>query len=93
MQQASLKITMREPVQLSEPMVGPEIRHEQSVAKKVPAPTNSTAEKSESASPSKPVKPAPGKSAKALELPRQGLGHPGAAATSGAAHVDQLRDR
>jgi len=67
MQQASLKIPMREPVQLAVPIVGTETRNEQSVAKKVLAPANSTAEKSESARASKPAKPAPGKSAKAPE--------------------------
>ena len=67
MQQASLKIPVREPFQLAEPIVRPEPRDEQSVAKKAPAPAKATAEKSGKASASKPVKPAPGKSAIAPE--------------------------
>jgi len=72
MQQASLKVPMREPIQLAGPTVRPEPREQQPiiskpVAKKAPAPTKVTAAKAEKASASKPVKPAPTKSAKAPE--------------------------
>ncbi len=72
MQQASLKVPVREPMQLAEPIVRPEPRRERPVAskpveKKAPTPTKIAAEKPEKAGASKPVKTAPAKSAKAPE--------------------------
>jgi hypothetical protein len=72
MQQASLRVPVREPMQLAEPAVRPEPRREQSVAskpiaKKAPAAARIATDKSEKVSPSKPVEPAPTKSAKAPE--------------------------
>jgi hypothetical protein len=72
MQQASLKVPVREQIRLAEPIVRTEPRRDQPVAakpvaKKAPTPARMAAEKPEKASASKPVKPAPAKSAKAPE--------------------------
>ena len=59
MQQASLKLPVREAIQPAEPIARPEPRKEQPVAKKPAAPVKAVVEK--------PAKPAPTKSAKAPE--------------------------
>ena len=65
MQQASLRVPVRDTIQPAEPIVKPEPRKEQPVAKKVAAPVKAAADKSDKASVSKTAKPAPTKSAKA----------------------------
>ena len=72
MQQASLKIPVRESIQPAEPILRPEPRKEQPaapkpVAKKAPAPAKAVAENPEKTKVSKPAKPSPTKSAKAPE--------------------------
>jgi len=72
MQQASLRVPVREAIQPADPIMKPEPRKEQPVAsrpaaKKAPAPAKAVAEKPEKTSVSKPAKPAPNKSAKAPE--------------------------
>ena len=67
MQQASLRVPVREAIQPAEPIVKPEPRKEQPVAKKVAAPAKATADKTDKTGVSKPAKPAPIKSAKAPE--------------------------
>ena len=73
MQQASLRVPVREPIQLTEPMLRPEPRKEPvaastPAAKKAPAPAKVAAEKPEKGSAAKTVKTAPVKSAKAPEV-------------------------
>jgi hypothetical protein len=63
MRQASLKVPVREPIRMVEPIVQPE--SSRSVVNKAPAPAKAAAEKPEKASASKSVKPAAAKSAKA----------------------------
>jgi hypothetical protein len=65
MRQASLKVPVREPIQLAEPVVQPQ--PSKSVVNKAPAPAKVAAEKPEKASASKSVKPASIKSTKAPE--------------------------
>lgn len=65
MQQASLRVPVRDAIQPAEPIVKPELRKEQPVAKKAAAPTKAVADKSDKTSVSKTAKPAPTKSAKA----------------------------
>ena len=67
MQQASLRVPVRESIQPAEPIVRPELRKEPPVAKKVAAPLKAAAERTDKTSVSKPAKPAPTKSAKAPE--------------------------
>jgi hypothetical protein len=72
MQQASLKVQVREPMQLAEPIARPEPPKAQPVAakpvaKKAPTPAKIAAEKLEKASAPKPGKPAPANFAKAPE--------------------------
>ena len=67
MQQASLRVPVRESIQPSEPIVKPEPRKELPVAKKAAVPVEATVAKTDKPGVSKPAKPAPTKSAKAPE--------------------------
>ena len=72
MQQASLKIPVRESIQPAEPVANLEPRKEQTVApktaaKKAAAPTKAAVEKPEKTGVSKPAKPSPTKSTRAVE--------------------------